>query len=229
MKKAVILWTGGKDCALALFNSIGKFAIDRLVTFVPENHTKFFAHSLVIMKAQAQSMGLPIDFVTIKEPFDLSYREAMIDIKKSNIDTIITGDISTVNDYPNWIRECASGIIDVHTPLWKKEREELLKTINPNHFKIICSLSYKKHFSQTITGKILDTDLINELLIMQAENKIDASGENGEYHSMVLSAPFFKYDIELTETEVEDHNDFFYLNIKKIEQKENPNYSIKIS
>ena len=221
MKKAVVLWTGGKDSAFALHESVGKFSIDRLVTFVPENQPNFFAHSLQLMKAQAKSMGLKHECMMVKEPYDVSYKEAIAQIKRSNIDTLITGDISTIDGYPNWIRECADGIMEVYTPLWEMERKKVLQQIVPNNYKIICSLSYKKDFEETITGKFLDSRLIDELLFMEEKGKIDAAGENGEYHTMVLSAPFFKYDLKLVDSKIVETECFSYLEIGNVVPVEN--------
>ncbi|WP_066631838.1 Dph6-related ATP pyrophosphatase [Labilibacter marinus] len=229
MKKAAVLWTGGKDCAFALMDSIGKYNIVKLITFVPENHEEFFAHSIEVMKAQAYSIGLPHELIEVKEPFKEGYVAAMHQIKKSNIEVLITGDISTVDGHPNWITECASGIIDVDMPLWELERKSLMKRIDEDQFKVVCSLSYKKYFEETITGRMLNPAFVAELLQMENEGKIDACGENGEYHTMVLSAPYFKYDLIIMEAEMFEEDTFNYLRIRNIDSSVKRSSPIEIS
>jgi diphthine-ammonia ligase len=49
MNKAAILWTGGKDSALAFFKGVNEgYSIERLITFVPPNPI-FLAHPLEIV------------------------------------------------------------------------------------------------------------------------------------------------------------------------------------
>jgi len=224
MKKAVVLWTGGKDSALAFQASIGKYSIERLITFVPEAEAKFMAHSLQVIEAQAKSIGIKHECMVVKQPYDISYINCITKIKQSGIDTLITGDISTIDDYPNWIRECAQGIMEVHTPLWKLDRKTLIKTIIPNNYKIICSLSYKKYSSNSITGCVFDTTLIDKLIQMESDGEIDAAGENGEYHTMVLSAPFFKYEIQVDKSNIIERKEFTYLSIEQTSLVKNKYY-----
>lgn len=229
MKKAVVLWTGGKDSAFALMESIGKYKIERLITFVPESNDDFMAHSLTLMQAQANSIGLPHECMEVKQPYEDSYREAIKLINSTGIEVLITGDISTVDGYPNWIRQCAYGIMEVDTPLWEKDRIELIEKIVPLHYKIVCSLSYTKYFSPTITGSEFNEALINQLISMEKEGRIDAAGENGEYHTMVLSAPFFKSTIDITKSKIKKEKDFNFMEVISFETYMNQDYKTEIN
>ncbi len=42
--KAAVLWTGGKDSALAFQVSLNVYDIRRLVCFIPTNNRQFYAH-----------------------------------------------------------------------------------------------------------------------------------------------------------------------------------------
>ncbi|MDH5436921.1 MAG: diphthine--ammonia ligase [Gammaproteobacteria bacterium] len=218
MKNAAILWTGGKDSALALFESIGKFALDRLVTFVPEPQTEFLAHPVTLMKFQAESIGLRHQNIPIRKPFKDSYVEAIAGLKESGVEVLITGDISSVNNQPNWIKQCAEGILETHMPLWEVNRKELLHKLRDNDFEVICSLAYKKDFTNTIVGKRLDSALIEKLLDLGSRSGFDPCGENGEYHTCVLSAPFFDYKLKLLGENIKETDKFYYLVFEEIEK-----------
>ncbi len=69
------------------------------------------------------------------------------------------------------------------------------------------ALSYKKHFQPTITGRYLDLALISEL----KQLPIDPCGEQGEYHTWVLDAPFFKAPVQLEDTRIVDAPEYCYL------------------
>ena len=207
MKKAAVLWTGGKDSALALLETQHRYQVDRLVTFVPATSPRFYAHPVELIQAQANCAGLPHQQIVIHDPYETSYRQAIQQLAREGIEVLITGDIDLVNGQPNWIRQCAKGILDVETPLWQRDRIELLNTLLSNRFEVICSLSYKQFFNPALAGRNFDAALVSELTRMN----IDACGENGEYHSMVLDAPFFHSRIQLEDVNVLEQEKFHYL------------------
>ena len=211
MMKAAVLWTGGKDSALALHRSLNLYEIKRLICFVPADNRQFYAHPTQLMALQARKIGIPIEFVPISEPYKLSYRGQIEKIRDAGIEVLITGDISTVGGMPNWIDEVAAGLVGVHKPLWETDRHEILDTLISSKFEVICSLSYKKYFQTTITGRYLDSELISEL----KQLPIDPCGEQGEYHTWVLDAPFFKASVQLEGTRIVDTPEYCYLTYER--------------
>ena len=59
MKKAAVLWTGGKDSALAFHVSVNLYDIKRLVCFVPADNRQFYAHPTELMELQARKIRMP--------------------------------------------------------------------------------------------------------------------------------------------------------------------------
>src|SRR5688500_18360768 len=98
---AGMLWTGGKDSMLALHEAREKgYDVKGLITCTPENPS-FLAHPLEIMRLQSEALGLPHLAVVIREPYDEGYAQALRGLKEwKGIDTVITGDIATVNGLP---------------------------------------------------------------------------------------------------------------------------------
>ena len=209
--KAAVLWTGGKDSALAFQVSLNLYDIRRLICFVPADGRQFYAHPTELMELQARKIGIPIEFVPISEPYKQSYRRQIEAIRDTGTELLITGDISTIGGMPNWIDDVAAGLVEVYKPLWELDRHAILDTLISSKFKIICSLAYKKHFQPTIAGRYLNADLISEL----KQLPIDACGEQGEYHTWVLDAPFFKKPVQLEGTRVIDANEYYYLTYQR--------------
>ncbi len=205
--KAAVLWTGGKDSALALQVSLNLYDIRRLVCFVPADDRQFYAHPTPLMELQARKIGIPIEFMPIAEPYRSSYRQQIRVLRDSGIETLITGDISTVNGMPNWIESVATNLVGVYKPLWELDRHTILNTLIAEKFEVLCSLAYKKFFLPTITGRYLDAELISELKRLP----VDACGEQGEYHTWVLDAPFFKASLQLKGIRVVDAAEYSYL------------------
>ena len=211
MMKAAVLWTGGKDSALALHRSLNLYDIKTLICFVPADNRQFYAHPRQFITLQAQKIGIPIEFVSISEPYKLSYRRQIEAIRDTGIEVLITGDISTVDGMPNWIDEVATGLVGVEKPLWELDRGAILDTLASDQFEVVCSLSYKKHFQTTIAGKSLDLELISQL----KQLPIDPCGEQGEYHTWVLDAPFFKAPVQLEGTRIVDTPEYCYLTYER--------------
>ncbi len=211
MMKAAVLWTGGKDSALALYRSLNLYDIKTLICFVPADNRQFYAHPRQLMTLQAQKIGIPIEFMPISGPYKLSYRRQIEAIREAGIEVLITGDISTVGGMPNWIDEVATGLVGVEKPLWELDRDTILDPLASDQFEVVCSLSYKKHFQTTIAGKYLDLELISQL----KQLPIDPSGEQGEYHTWVLDAPFFKAPIQLEGTRIVDAPEYCYLTYER--------------
>ena len=134
MMKAAVLWTGGKDSALALHRSLNLYDIKRLICLVPADNRQFYAHPTQLMALQAQKIGIPIEFVPISKPYKLSYRRQIETIRDRGIEMLITGDISTVGGMPNWIDEVAAGLVGVDKPLWELDRYAILDTLTSNKF-----------------------------------------------------------------------------------------------
>lgn len=211
-KNAAVLWTGGKDCALAFFKAkIEGYTITHLITFAPEN-PNFKAHNLALIQHQAKAIDLPHLLLTVKAPMQEIYENNIATIKrKYNIETLITGDIDEVQNHENWIEKCCqkSGM-KVYNPLWKKNRKDILNVIISNNFKIVFSLVKKQFFTKDWIGKTIDSTIIGDL----EKLNIDICGENGEYHTMVLYAPYFKEEIPITSVTVNETEQFFYLDTK---------------
>ena len=209
--KAAVLWTGGKDSALALQVSLNLYDIRRLVCFVPADDRQFYAHPTQLMELQARKIGIPIAFMPISEPYRSSYRQQIRSLRDDDIEVLITGDISTVDGMHNWIEAVAADLVRVYKPLWELDRHAILDTLSSSNFKVICSLAYKKYFQSTIAGRYLDAELMAELKHL----RIDACGEQGEYHTWVLDAPFFKESLELEGTRVVDAAEYCYLTCER--------------
>ncbi len=193
--KAVVLWTGGKDSVLALYEArLSGYEIVNLVTFIPEG-ADFLAHPIPFMEAQARALELPHRTMTISEPFKENYEKALSSIKNSfEIDALVTGDISQVDGYPNWIRECSlpSGVT-VLTPLWDLDRLMILNRLLSFGFQVIFSGVKKPWLTEEWLGQEINSLSIEKLQVIGRKTGLDLCGEQGEYHSLVLDGPpFFK-------------------------------------
>ncbi|GAQ91290.1 hypothetical protein KFL_007590040 [Klebsormidium nitens] len=192
--KAAVLWTGGKDCCLALHeaHSLGYF-VTALVTFVPEVNPGFLAHPLPLMALQAEALDLPHLQIVIGVPYKESYIKAITDLgSQHGIETLVTGDIDLINGAPNWIRECAEGTgVGVLTPLWQLPRGVILDKMLTSGLDVRMTCVKMPLLGVEWLGRKLDRAAVDELIELERGGVVDACGENGEFHTMVVDAPLF--------------------------------------
>ena len=192
--RASVLWTGGKDSALAFYKArMAGHEIINLLTFVPKK-ADFLAHPLSFMKYQAEAMGISHVEVIVDGPIESAYEDAIRTFKdKYKVEALVTGDIAEVNGMPNWIRQrCEGNDIEVVTPLWGGERCELFKELISLGFKAIISCVKKGSLGEGWLGRELNDGSLKELSKIHVESGLDICGENGEYHTLVFDGPIFK-------------------------------------
>lgn len=221
-RNATVLWTGGKDSSLALYEAkLLGYEVRSLVTFVPRE-PEFLAHPLSFMKYQAEALELPHYTLEVNEPFKESYEKAIHSLReKYGIDTLITGDIAEVDGHPNWIRECSkySGI-SVLTPLWGSDRKGLISRILSYKFKVIFSCVKKPWFTSDWVGKEFNKDSLELLVKINKETELDVCGEQGEYHTLVVDGPLFKKSIHIIDYSKRVKDSLMYINIQKVALQE---------
>ena len=223
MKLAAALWTGGKDCSLALYEAHQSgVQVVELVTLAPPLPV-FLAHPIPFLKRQAEAMGLRHRTVEIRPPLEAGYAQAMRVLRGEGIEVLVTGDIAEVDGHPNWIREMSRGAgLDVLTPLWGRDRRGLLSDLLGCGFKTVFSLVKKPWFTRQWVGRAIDPQAVEELEGIARRTGLDLCGENGEYHSLVLDGPTFKRGIRIAAFDTREQDEMMYMDVSEIADEEKP-------
>lgn len=210
--RAAALWTGGKDCALALLESRrAGLDISELVTFAPPS-PRFLAHPLPFMARQAEALGLPHRVMTVAGDAREGYAAAVAALRREGFTTLVTGDIAEVEGRPNWMRAVCRGTgVEVATPLWGRKRDELLARLLDSGVEAVFSLVKRPWFTRAWVGRPIDARAVADLTAL--EPAPDPCGENGEYHSLVLAAPGFRRPLRLGPFSVAESGDMMYLEL----------------
>jgi diphthine-ammonia ligase len=212
--KAAALWSGGKDSSLATYKAIqNKLDVTLLANFIWEKPS--VAHALNILKLQAEALQKPNLEIHVKEPYFEEYHKAIIKLKQDHgIEAVVTGDITIVDNFHgNWVTNVCKGTgVEVINPLWEFPRAKVLEEIITNGFKPMFTCVKEPWFTQDWLGRTLDAQAVKDLTELHNKNGVDLAGEKGEYHTMVLDAPFFKKKIKITKFTKEKRDEAFYLN-----------------
>lgn len=193
-RRAAVLWTGGKDCALALYRAIeGGFDIACLATFHPlaDAVDPFKAHPLQALRRIAAEMQFPHELLGVGDDYEHYYVRGLRHLhERYSIDAVVTGDIDVVDGKPNWIAHCsAQAGLEAVMPLWKAPREALLAELVARGIVARISWINSEHIPTAWLGRAIDEDFVRDIRELAARVPIDISGENGEYHTMVSSVP----------------------------------------
>lgn len=214
-KRTAILWTGGKDCNLALCEAKSAgYNVVALVTFIMGN-AKFKAHPIEVMQMQAKALGLPYITIPINEPYKESYEAAIKKLKDEHgINTLITGDIEEIHGNNNWISERSRPAgVEVFLPLWHLSREILMQKIIAVGFKVVFSCVKRPWFDESWLGREISLETLVDL---RRIDNLDLCGEQGEYHTLVLNGPGYKNEIVINSFIPRKDNDLMYMDITKL-------------
>ncbi len=207
-------WSGGKDSCLALYHAIkngGKPKYLLTMCMDKEDRTRSHGLNLGIVQAQAHSMSIPI--VTCNTTWD-DYEENFLRIikgfKKEGIVHGVFGDID-LEDHLNWIeRVCSSAEINPYEPLWKRGRHDLLEELILSGFNAMIIATKNGVLDKSFLGRTVDRHLISEL----EKAGIDASGEEGEYHTVVTDGPIFSSTISIDPGEQISRDSYSFLDVE---------------
>ncbi|MCF8000533.1 MAG: diphthine--ammonia ligase [Halanaerobiales bacterium] len=190
-------WSGGKDSALALYKAIqAEYKPKKLLNMLSEEGKKSRSHNLSLPVLEAQAEALNISLETRRTSWD-NYEETFIgalkDLHKEGIGTGVFGDID-LEGHREWEEKvCKAANMEAYLPLWQIKREELLNEFIEEGFKTMIIVVNEEYLDEKYLGKIIDKELIKEF----NEIGIDPSGENGEYHTVVLDGPIFNKKLEV--------------------------------
>jgi uncharacterized protein (TIGR00290 family) len=206
MQDIILNWSSGKDASFAYFllKKEGKYNISSLLTSISAQFDRVSMHGtrVEILEKQSELMQIPLEKILVPENADMeTYNKTMQNsIQKfinQDIKTFASGDIF-LEDLRKY-REDQLAKIDAKAifPLWKMDTKSLVKQVEDAGIiaKIVCVND--KYLGEEFLGRTINRDLLNDL-----PANVDPCGENGEYHTLVVDAPFFKEKMKIKEGEI---------------------------
>ncbi|KAJ3151643.1 hypothetical protein HDU86_006062 [Geranomyces michiganensis] len=202
--KVTLSFTGGKDSVLAfhVLSAEGN-SVEALVTFAPAGSTApFLSHPLPLIAKIAEALDVSHRVLLVAPDYFEAYVQHFESLKAEGFEAVATGDIEDVcSDFVG--RAAAAASLPLLRPLWQVPRPILLKQLfgtYPLHFITTCVNINKipPDIARKMLGVPLTRKFIDDTLTAALPN-VDACGENGEFHTMVLDAPLYKKRIVIDE------------------------------
>jgi len=193
----VISYSGGKDCALALYRMIidGHRPI-ALVTTINIAQKRSWFHGLQhdLLAAVSESLSIPlIPCECTPDDYTRAFEEGLTKAREMGAKACVFGDID-IADHRKWNEErCKKAGISCILPLWTQSRESLVREAIEVGFKALVKTIDSAKVDESFLGKDLSVPLIERI----RKTGSDVCGENGEYHTFVYDGPIFRSAIPL--------------------------------
>jgi uncharacterized protein (TIGR00290 family) len=215
--KIAASWSGGKDSGLACYKAMAQgYDVTHIVTFIWE--TPSVAHPLPLIALQSKALGIEHVEARVKEPYFEQYIEAISHlIKENGIAGIVTGDVCFVDSSRrNWMDDvCKELSIKIIKPLWDVDRYEILNELISQGFKAVFTCVKQPWFDEKWLGRELNWECLKDLKELREKYGIDLCGEFGEYHTMIVDAPFFKEAIEISKFSKEKQDNVLFMKVSE--------------
>jgi diphthine-ammonia ligase len=215
-KNSLCSWSGGKDSCFALMKVMQTGYNPKVLLNVLNEEGKISrSHGIpsAILQAQADAAGLPIHLISSSwEEYEKKFTAALSQLKEQyKLTHAVFGDID-LQPHRDWEEKvCAITGLQAVLPLWQQNRKELvLQMLDAGIEPMIVSCNEtmgEEFIGQTITAKLVD-----ELESMG----IDACGENGEFHTLVLNCPLFVKRINVKVKRKILHNKYWFSELELI-------------
>jgi uncharacterized protein (TIGR00290 family) len=200
--KAIVSWSGGKDCMLALWHARHTFDIVGLLTTVTREFGRISMHGVRVelLRLQADRLGIPVWIVEIPHPCSNAiYEEAMKtawrQAQSEGIDKVICGDLF-LEDVRRYREDQLFGAAACVFPLWHRPTCEVAREFISLGFRATLCCIDTQQLAADSTGREFDESLLNDL-----PPNVDPCGENGEFHTFVHDGPVFHAPIPLVRGE----------------------------
>ena len=221
MKKILVSWSSGKDCAWALhlLRQQPDIKIVALLTTINSEFDRVAMHGTrsAVLEAQASAAALPLWKIQLpwpcsNEEYEHRIAEACLRATSEGIEAIAFGDLFLRDVRAYREKQLQRTGIEPLFPLWDIPTRELAHDMISGGFraKLVCVDS--RQLDPSFAGRDFNTSLLNDLL-----PSVDPCGENGEFHSCVYDGPMFSRPISLDAGEIVDRDGFIYADFKLAE------------
>jgi diphthine-ammonia ligase len=191
-----VSWSGGKDCCFACYKAISQGTkVTQLVNlrFNGSSHTI----DKDLLKFQAETIGIPIkQRETVWENYERDFKETVRPLVSKDVQGIIFGDLFCEEfqeqKHKLWAeRVCGELGLKAVEPLWGMKVDRVYQEFLAAGFEAVIISVNADLIGEEWLGQKLDDEFLGYLI----NKKLNACGELGEYHTLVVNGPLFSKKI----------------------------------
>ncbi|MBJ7596684.1 MAG: adenosine nucleotide hydrolase [Candidatus Nephthysia bennettiae] len=213
-----LLWSGGKDSALALQRArAAGLDVRRLLNFHDSStgRVRFHATRVELIAAQAEAAAVELTPAgTTWEEMEARLGRELAALASAGFRGVVLGDIHLA-DVRAWYEErvLAAGLAHVE-PLWGEPPLALLNEFVAGGGRAVVTCVDLEKLDEDWLGRVIDGAFVRDV----AGAGVDACGENGEYHSFAFAGPVFRSPVQWTAGVRRSDGRFAQLDILRREQ-----------
>ena len=210
IKNSLCSWSGGKDSCFALMQAITLGYTPKVLLNVLNEEGKISrSHGIPssILQKQAEAVGLPVHLISSSwQEYEMHFTNALSLLKDEyQLTHAVFGDID-LQAHRDWEEKvCATAGLTAVLPLWKQDRKALVMQMLDAGIETII-VSCNEVMGERFIGRLITSSLVDELELLG----VDACGENGEYHTLVLDCPLFSSSIDVRVKEKLKHEKYWF-------------------
>ena len=218
MRKTTLLsWSSGKDSAWALHVLRQRPDVEVAGLFCTFNQAfdRVAMHGVRVelVRAQAESVGLPIELIPIPHPCSDEQYAAMMEgfvgrARGRGIEAFAFGDL-LLEDVRRYREERLAGTgITPLFPLWGTPTDELSQEMVRSGLHAIVTCLDPEHLSPELARHAYDGAFLDRML-----DSADPCGENGEFHTFAYDGPMFREPVRVSVGETVTRDGFVFTDL----------------
>ena len=216
MKRALLSWSGGKDCAWSLERlRDSDTEVAGLLTTINEAEDRVAMHGVrrELIEEQARSIGIPLWIAPLPWPCPNGrYEEVMADICRravaEGIERVVFGDLF-LEDIRAYRERMLSGTgLEPVFPLWRIPTAQLAREMIAAGLRAKIACIDRRALDEAFAGREFDDRLLADL-----PPSADPCGENGEFHTFVCDGPMFRWPITVETGRRHNDGDFTFADL----------------
>lgn len=147
-----------------------------------------------LLAAIGEALEIPLICCNAKsDTYNKDMERGLRQAQELGAQACVFGDIDTPG-HREWDEDrCAAVGMDAILPLWKKDRVEVVRRTLSLGYKCLIKCVRNDILPEDWLGQTLSHAHVEQMLAQG----VDACGENGEYHTVVVDGPLFRHPIEV--------------------------------
>lgn len=218
---AMIAWSSGKDCALALHRArhVGGLTVSAALTTVTEPFGRVSMHGVrrALLDAQLDaaslaSLTVPIPYPCTNEIYEERMSDALDTARRAGVTQIVFGDLFLEEIRAYREQKLAGTGITPLFPLWGVPTSRLAREIIASGIEAYLVCIDRTKLPDEFCGRRYDAALLAAL-----PGDVDPCGENGEFHTCVVGGPMLSRRIAVVVGERVSRDGFTFCDLAPTE------------
>ncbi len=213
LPRAAVSWSGGKDSCLAFHRMRAVFNVQVLVTMLTEDGTRTRSHGLRPEIIARQAALLDLELFTARaswQTYEAEFKRTLRQLVERGISHVVFGDIF-LDASKAWAdRVCRECGLEAVEPLWGLPTDDLFTNFIRIGGEAVIVATRAALLDASWLNQTLDPSMLPAFRALG----VDACGERGEYHTLVVGFPSVRSRLPICERGRLLHNGYWLLDLE---------------